>query len=232
MPKTPSSAIFTDRNAAIFLMGIIFIGLPICAVLLAYYFDLPTETTRRENTIAPACRTYSYPYGKPDGKLLFIDLGDLHLVDRDGNDTLLRDVRVCDANWSADGAKIIFSPVDDCQASYIMENDGNNIRPLTPDDLRSSIGEYSPDGSKRVFSSDGAISISNSDGSDTQQLTSSKFGEYDPVWSSDGSKIAFVCEVHETASDSVSAICIMNADGSDIRIVSDYWQSHSPRWRP
>lgn len=45
MPKTPSSSIFTDRNAAIFLMGIIFIGLPICAVLLAYYFDLPTAKT-------------------------------------------------------------------------------------------------------------------------------------------------------------------------------------------
>ncbi|NOG61803.1 MAG: hypothetical protein HND46_00160 [Chloroflexi bacterium] len=232
MQKTPPFSIFTDRNAAIFLMGIIFIGLPTCAVLLTYYLDLPAKSTHNKNTVAPSCRTCSYPYGKPDDELLFIYAGSLVLVDEDGNETVLRDVRVCDADWSADGAKIIFSPADNCQASYVMETDGTNIHPITSNDLTSSIGEYSPDGSTRVFSSNGAISISNSDGSDTQQLTSSKFGEYDPVWSSDGSKIAFVCEVHETASDSVSAICIMNADGSDIRIVSDYWQSHSPRWRP
>lgn len=232
MQKTPPFSIFTDRNAAIFLMGIIFVGLPICAILLTYYLDLPTKSTHNKNTVAPSCRTCSYPYGKPDDELLFIDLGNLHLVDRDGNDTLLRDVRVCDANWSADGTKIIFLPVDDCQASYVMETDGANVRPLTSDDQSSSISEYSPDGSTRVFSSNGDIFVADADGSTIQQLTSSKFGEYDPVWSSDGSKIAFVCEVHETASDSVSTICVMNADGSDIRIVTHNWRGQSPRWRP
>lgn len=113
-----------------------------------------------------------------------------------------------------------------------METDGTNIRPRTLNDESSNIGEYSPDGSKRAFSSNGDIFVADADGSDIHQLTSSKFGAYDPVWSSDGSKIAFVCEVHETASDSVSTICVMNADGSDIRIVTHNWRGRSPRWRP
>ncbi|KAB2862040.1 MAG: hypothetical protein F9K46_07590 [Anaerolineae bacterium] len=141
MQKTPPFSIFTDRNAAIFLMGIIFIGLPICAILLSYHLDLLTKSTHNKNTVAPSCRACSYPYGKPDDELLFIYAGSLVLVDEDGNETVLRDVRVCDADWSADGVKIIFSPADNCQASYVMETDGTNIHPITSNDLIPNSGK-------------------------------------------------------------------------------------------
>ena len=57
----------------------------------------------------------------------------------------------------------------------------------------------------------------NADGSDERNLTDSAAYEYTPVWSPDGSRIAFAREV----GDEDAEIFVMNADGSEVTQVTD-----------
>ncbi|HEY4160983.1 MAG TPA: LpqB family beta-propeller domain-containing protein [Candidatus Saccharimonadales bacterium] len=71
----------------------------------------------------------------------------------------------------------------------------------------------------------------NADGSDVQQLTSDGNENITPVWSPDGTKIAYV---GEDFSDQTDQIFVMNADGSDpVDITNDdSTQNAMPAWSP
>jgi len=83
----------------------------------------------------------------------------------------------------------------------------------------------------------GGIFVMNADGTGVGQLTDNPVqqpsisdGDYDPVWSPDGNKIAFT-----RVSDSCcgSAIFVMNADGSGIQQLTDNDSSDQlPAWSP
>jgi tol-pal system beta propeller repeat protein TolB len=65
-------------------------------------------------------------------------------------------------------------------------------------------------------------------GSDVVRLTNSPGNDYDPVWSPDGSRIAFVSE-----RDDNSEIYVMNADGSGlVRLTTSKGQDADPSWSP
>jgi len=72
-----------------------------------------------------------------------------------------------------------------------------------------------------VFSStrDGnsEIYVMRQDGSNQTRLTNNSFGDFDPAWSADGSKIVFVRNVGGNVD-----IYVMNADGSgEVRLTDD-----------
>jgi dipeptidyl aminopeptidase/acylaminoacyl peptidase len=73
----------------------------------------------------------------------------------------------------------------------------------------------------------------NADGSDQQQLTGTQvnWGESRPVWSPDGTKIAFASE-HDFPVDNTE-IYVMNADGSgETRITHSPYRDDWPTWAP
>jgi Tol biopolymer transport system component len=102
-----------------------------------------------------------------------------------------------------------------CQPDvYIMDANGNNARPLANDPALDDESDLSPDGSKVVFFSgrDGTarIYVMNSDGSDQRPITDGAGGDTSPRWSPDGARIAF---------SRGGSLAVMNADGSDARII-------------
>lgn len=67
----------------------------------------------------------------------------------------------------------------------------------------------------------------NPDGSDRKQLTFGPEFESDPVWSPDGTKIAFA-----RGNSDAGGIFVMNADGSDQRRLTQFKYDQSPTWSP
>ena len=89
--------------------------------------------------------------------------------------------------------------------------------------------EWSPDGTKLVFTKAGDIWISNPDGTGQVNLTSTDGTEdFDPHWSPDGTEIVFV-----RTTGNGSDLLIAEADGTGIRpLTTDEGYERSPRWSP
>jgi Tol biopolymer transport system component len=58
--------------------------------------------------------------------------------------------------------------------------------------IQGAFPSISPDGSKIAYSRGGQILINSINGNNETRLSSSQYGDYGPVWSADGNKIAFV----------------------------------------
>ncbi|HSD48549.1 MAG TPA: hypothetical protein VLE71_01840, partial [Actinomycetota bacterium] len=77
------------------------------------------------------------------------------------------------------------------------------------------------------------IYMMDADGSNVERLTDDPAGEFMPVWSPDGSRIAFVRE-GDPGAGTYEGVFTMDPDGSDVRRVSssdggsDFWPSWSP----
>ena len=64
------------------------------------------------------------------------------------------------------------------------------------------------------------------DGSEQRRLTSNEADDHSPVWSRDGSRIAWVSRVYGTGE-----IFVMDADGTNqLRLTNNTAEDHSPRW--
>ena len=83
-----------------------------------------------------------------------------------------------------------------------MEPNGSNVTNLTFSTLPfDELPDWSPDGTKIVFTSDlddpfvnHEIYVMDANGENLVRLTNNPAGDYEPVWSPDGAKIAFVTE--------------------------------------
>lgn len=71
------------------------------------------------------------------------------------------------------------------------------------------------------------IFIADADGSNPQQLTHNSYPDRDPAWSPDGQHIVFAAALEE---DGVYNLYVMNADGSDPRLLIE--RGGQPRWSP
>ena len=81
--------------------------------------------------------------------------------------------------------------------------------------------ESDRDGNREIYSM-------HADGSAQVNLTNDPADDYDPVWSPDGTQIAFV----SNRSEGGQHIFVMNADGSDVTKVTTLGDSQFPDWSP
>ncbi len=113
----------------------------------------------------------------------------------------------------------------------IMEEDGSDVRRLSPERGVDFRGMWSPDGTQIVYSStffgDRGIVLMNADGTGQTALTSGPADD-DPAWSYDGQSLVFV----SPDAGGVDDIWVMNADGSNRRNLTNtpaYFE-HNPSW--
>jgi Tol biopolymer transport system component len=123
---------------------------------------------------------------------------------------------------------------------WLVAPDGSGLRPISLPDTTAMIvpWAYSPDGThiaytgyERGDAGDYAIYVSNADGSDVTDLTSTYLDPAEnnqggPVWSPDSSQIAFW---NDSNDPSAQGIYLMNSDGTGIHKIAD---GGSPAWSP
>ena len=153
-------------------------------------------------------------------------------------------------SFSPDGSRIAF---DDAPNGLVTADPDGTDEVSVTDGVNDSWPTWSPDGSGILFSStrydpsiEGCmpgfpheyrcptdIYMMDADGSNVERLTDDPAGEFMPVWSPDGSRIAFVRE-GDPGAGTYEGIFTMDPDGSDVRRVSssdggsDFWPSWSP----
>lgn len=141
--------------------------------------------------------------------------------------------------WSPDGRWIAFEADrdrDDPEIYLANAVDGSNQQRLTFTRALDEVPSWSPDGSRILFSSDRHdepqsgtydIYIMNRDGSGQRRLTHTPGAASYPSMSADGATIAYSYQVGE---DSPAQIWLMNADGSNPRLLIE--GGSIPRFAP
>jgi Tol biopolymer transport system component len=98
---------------------------------------------------------------------------------------------------------------------------------LSPNRVDSQINDHTLIG-RIVFSHDDDIYVMNADGTERTQLTTHPEADFDPVWSPDGTRIAF--RAHR---DDDEEVYVMNADGSgQMNLTNNFVSDYSPAWSP
>lgn len=149
---------------------------------------------------------------------------ELRIMDINGNNSraIAHNTGGFTACFTPDCTRIVYS--DD--GIHIMDLDGSNSEKLTSYGYNADV---SPDGSRIVFSSwNCGVYIMNIDGSDLTCITKSGENrplEHDPVFTPDGQKIVY-CNQRKINDDYHNGVAIMNADGSDKRVL---WE-HDDAW--
>jgi Tol biopolymer transport system component len=124
--------------------------------------------------------------------------------------------------------------------AWLVAPDGGSLHPVPLPEATATITPwaYSPDGTHIVYggyergdSGDYAIYVSNADGSDITDLTSTYLdpaenNQGEPVWSPDSTQIAFD---NDSNDPSMQGIYLMNSDGTDIHKIAD---GGFPAWSP
>ncbi|MHB0937681.1 MAG: TolB family protein [Armatimonadota bacterium] len=134
-----------------------------------------------------------------------------------------------------DGSKIVFDTDRNGsvrQANYdiyVMNPDGSRPVQLTNGSGREWYHAVSPNGQLIAYTQDNNIRLMNIDGSNQRAITTpSGYQDKQPIFSPDGSKIAFASN-----RDGDWEIYIMNLDGSgQRRITNNTWKDEYPAWRP
>ncbi len=154
--------------------------------------------------------------------------------------------------WSPDDKQIVYIHADDNandvlvnEQVWVMNADGSNQHPLTSGDApKDQVPNWSPDGKSIVYSS-GSLSndgiwVMKTDGSANHQLSGCQSADaspcaagddFGPVWSPDGTRIAFVRSFLDVGSED-RPIYVMNADGTDQhRVIEATILAAVPSWQ-
>ncbi len=141
------------------------------------------------------------------------------------------------AAWSPDGTRIAFwSTRDGDWEVWVMNADGRGVTRLTNSSglFDSTPIAWSSDGRKMAFqsfnftASPSEIYVLNADGSSLVNVTNNAAADGGPVWSPNGSKIAFW-----TNRDGNDEIYVMNAEGSNpVNLTTNPAADRAPAWSP
>jgi uncharacterized repeat protein (TIGR01451 family) len=139
--------------------------------------------------------------------------------------------------WSPDGRQIAFSSVAASGSPafvHVMNADGTGRRPVNLDLQYAGFPQWSPDGSKlvvTVFGGPGEIWTVDLVGGGSRRLTNNGFDDNSPVYSPDGTKIAFASNRDGDLSN--YEIYVMNADGTNpVRLTNAPGWDMRPSWSP
>jgi Tol biopolymer transport system component len=113
-----------------------------------------------------------------------------------------------------------------------MDINGSNIHRLTHDSNNYIFPQFSPDGSKIVFTSDRdgnrEIYIMNSDGSNQTRLTNNNITDHSPQFSPDGKKVVFYSTFNPMISPETYNVYTVDIDGSNLtKLTHDSTYFHS-----
>ena len=135
-------------------------------------------------------------------------------------------------------AKIVFySKRDGNTEIYTMDSDGSNQTRLTFNETDDVWPVWSPDGRQIVFHSyrdddqNPNIYVMDADGSNQRNLSNHPRIDADPDWSPDNKQIAFTSDRHADKPP-ILHICVMDADGGNVKQVTDTFFAQRPRWSP
>ncbi|MBZ0280877.1 MAG: hypothetical protein K8L97_09055 [Anaerolineae bacterium] len=120
--------------------------------------------------------------------------------------------------WAPDSIQLVFvSNIDGDEELFYITEDGNNLTPLTVNDLMDRDPVWSPAGDVIAYASEQAnapgsglteIFTITPDGLTINQLTNDNNSSYSPAWSPDGTRLVFASD-----RNSDGDIFIMDADG-------------------
>ncbi|NIT14133.1 MAG: hypothetical protein GTN99_07830 [Candidatus Dadabacteria bacterium] len=157
---------------------------------------------------------------------------DLYIMDYNG-DNIRRLTHhkslVLSPSCSKDGSKIVFNSDKVWDQDLYLINlypRYKEKRISKPYKLDQS-ADWSPEGSKIVYSLDGDIAVANADGKGVRKLTRGRAIDVSPVWSPDGTKIAFVSDRAGSPN-----IYVMSADGKNVRRLTKEGYNTDPSWSP
>src|SRR5829696_1628815 len=178
--------------------AIILLGVSMALLFLASAL-LPTE---------PSAQTTS-----PEGKIVYVKLGDIWMMDADGtnqtNLTNTPDTNEAQPAWSSDGTRIAFTSDQDEVPPFtdiwVMNSDGSNQTNLTPTD---------------------------DPGTPTEETDN--FHEYQPSWAPSGAQLAFVREIPGEIISEQSDIFVMDANGQTpaTKLTQTDENESAPAWSP
>ncbi|HWM24962.1 MAG TPA: hypothetical protein VNP98_09055 [Chthoniobacterales bacterium] len=138
--------------------------------------------------------------------------------------------------WSPDGTKITFTSFREGTFQvWVMNANGSNPTPLTGSFKTNDFApDWSPDGktilyeSQNVKSGNHDVWLMSADGFVRVNLTNNPAGDHEPVWSPDGTKIAFASG--RAGNDEVY---VMNSNGSNpTNLTQSPLEDFFPAWSP
>jgi Tol biopolymer transport system component len=176
-------------------------------------------------------------------------IGDIAIINKDGSNLkVLTDGKGNNGfpSWSPDGKKIVYrASTDSIKGLLIVDVETGKITTLTSDS-HDNFPSWSPNGDLIAFTSKREsnydIYIIKPDASGLKRLTTDPGNDAHNVWSPDGKWIAFSSgrtgfkdesALHPHNPQPYGEICVMRADGSDLRVLTDnQYEEATPAWMP
>ncbi|MEP6920076.1 MAG: carboxypeptidase regulatory-like domain-containing protein [bacterium] len=155
-------------------------------------------------------------------------------------------------SWSPDGTKLTYT-FGECSGTdtlipeiFAIDATGANRRQLTHNSIIDAYSDWSPNGSSIVFARANTSDCNSSGftahifrmdslgGNESQLTNTSTSSEVTPMYSPDGSKIAYSSQFDDPANNTFNEnIYVMNADGTNqIKITPDTIFAFKPTWSP
>jgi Tol biopolymer transport system component len=183
-----------------------------------FFFD--TGTYQRHNfTQSPPLDEWSFLWSH-DGQQIIYTVqmagGDLlSLMDANGRNQRLVDITTLQAfnlTWSADGQSLTyFSSYQNTSDLYIISLSDNTAMKLTDTPLESeTFPDWSPRGADLLFFMHGDMFLADMQRGTLERLTDTPMAEEYPVWSPDGSKIAYYLTDRRSGQRELYVITIAN----------------------